>query len=188
MRSLCLALLLFFSAGCQADDNSQGNATTLPEATKPLFEFDLFPAEGPLRADKVVVYKAARRMDLMLDGKRIRSYRISLGDSPVGHKTQEGDERTPEGDYVIDYRNPRSKFTLSLHISYPNRADRAQAAKRGVSPGGDIMIHGLPNGWEEAGPALAGVDWTDGCIAVDNWAIREIWDAVKDGTPITIHP
>lgn len=177
MKRLCLALFLgLLALGCQATESLLK------------FDFDLFPSDKPLKADKVVVYKAKRRLDLLNDGKRIRSYRISLGGNPVGHKKQEGDSKTPEGDYLIDWRNPKSKYTLSLHISYPNKADKAQAAKRGVSPGGDIMIHGLPNGWEAAGPALAGVDWTDGCIAVDNWAIKEIWKAVPNGTPITINP
>lgn len=195
-----LAALFALCLGCQAEQSTASSSKAQPrEEPAQEFEentqsatlesvFDLFPAEIPLKADQVQVYKASRRMDLMWEGERIRSYRISLGGNPLGHKQREGDSRTPEGEYIIDWRNPKSRFHLSLHISYPNREDRSRAAKEGVSPGGDIMIHGLPNGWEAAGPALAGVDWTDGCIAVDNWAIREIWDAVPNGTPITILP
>ncbi len=189
MRSLLLMLMVaMYASGCQAQETDTSGASENASETGGLFDFDLFPSDAPLKADRIEVHKSLRRLDLMWQGKRIRSYRMSLGGNPLGHKQQEGDSRTPEGDYRIDWRNPRSKFHLSLHISYPDKRDRANAAKRGVSAGGDIMIHGLPNGWENAGPALAGVDWTDGCIAVDNWAIKEIWDAVPDGTPISILP
>ncbi len=137
---------------------------------------------------KVLVYKQKRILQL-LDGDRVhKQYTISLGDNPIGHKQQEGDERTPEGNYVIDYRNRHSRFHRSLHISYPNAADIASAKKRGVKPGGLIMIHGLPNGFAWTGNALKLGDWTDGCIAVNNKEIEEIWALVKDGTPITIYP
>jgi murein L,D-transpeptidase YafK len=138
-------------------------------------------------ADRIVVEKSARRMHLMRDSARLKTYRISLGRNPIGHKQQEGDSRTPEGTYTIDTRNPQSRFHLSLRISYPNAADRRGAASRGVSPGGDIFIHGLPNGMASA-ELFAGRDWTDGCIAVTNAEIREIWAMVKDGTPIEIRP
>lgn len=133
------------------------------------------------RADAIRVFKSTRRMELLRDGKVLRSYRIALGDAPVGHKRQQGDERTPEGDYRITYRNAQSRFHLSLRVSYPNQADRAQAAKRGVDPGGDIMIHG------STPPGYAG-DWTDGCIAVTNAQIEEVWRLVPTGTPIHINP
>lgn len=135
----------------------------------------------------VRVEKGARRL-LLLDasGAALRTYRgIQLGDAPQGHKQFEGDERTPEGRYLIDYGNPRSAYHLSLHISYPNAADKAFAESRGKSPGGDIFIHGQPNG-------LVGVrgmgDWTDGCIALSNPEIEELWTLVRDGTPIEITP
>ena len=140
------------------------------------------------QADQVVVYKSKRQMQLLRAGKVLRTYRIALGDSPVGHKKQEGDEKTPEGDYVLDWRNPNSLYYKSIHISYPNAQDREQAQRRGVSPGGDIMIHGrngpvvLPDGtykWK---------DWTNGCIAVANAEMDEVWGMVKNGTPIRIHP
>lgn len=145
------------------------------------------PPETLPRIDKVEVYKSERRLELWRQGELIKSYRVSLGDNPIGHKQQEGDERTPEGDYVIDWRNPNSKFHKSLHISYPNAEDRRRAKAAGVSPGGDIMIHGLPNGIEAA-PLLSQIDWTDGCIAVNNREIEEIWQAVPNGTRITLHP
>ena len=110
---------------------------------------------------------------------------IRFGDAPRGHKQFEGDEKTPEGDYVIDARNPASRYHLSLHINYPHAADRAFAEREGKSPGGDIFIHGQPN----ASPAarLPG-DWTDGCIALSNAEIRKLWGMIADGTPIHIQP
>ncbi len=153
-------------------------ANAIDNATKP----EILP-----RIDKVVVYKGERRLELWRRGKLIKQYRISLGGNPVGHKQQEGDSRTPEGEYVIDYRNPNSRFHKSLHISYPNEEDRRRARERGVSPGGDIMIHGLPNGMDLAA-VISEFDWTDGCIAVNNREIEEIWQAVPNGTAITLKP
>jgi len=148
--------------------------------------------DGPAQAaavkvDKIVVLKSARRMNLLYRGHVVRTYNIALGFAPKGHKTTEGDGRTPEGRYRIDARNPTSSFTLSLRISYPNAADRAQARRRGVSPGGQIFIHGQPNRLGAAARvvSLPG-DWTLGCIAVSNRAIRELWRVVKIGTPIEL--
>jgi murein L,D-transpeptidase YafK len=140
-----------------------------------------------LHADRIVVEKAARRMHLQRAGATLKSYRIALGRDPVGHKQKQGDSRTPEGRYIIDTRNPQSRFHVSLRISYPDAHDRRRAAARGVSPGGDIFIHGIPNGVATA-ELFTGRDWTDGCIAVTNAEIREIWAMVKDGTPIEIRP
>ncbi len=139
-------------------------------------------------ADRVIVDKAARQLMLMRGDEEIASYHISLGAAPAGHKSREGDERTPEGDYVIDWRNANSIAHLSLHISYPNAADRAAALERGQDPGGNIMIHGLLNGWGWLGRAHLMWDWTNGCIAVTNAEMREIWAHVPNGTPITILP
>ena len=139
-------------------------------------------------ADKVVVFKALRRLMLMRDGTPIRSYRIALGRQPVGPKVQEGDGRTPEGHYVLDWRNPQSRFYRSIHVSYPNAADRRRAHRRGVSPGGDIMIHGLPAPAAEVGADHVKWDWTEGCIAVTNDEMDEIWELVDNGTPIDIRP
>ncbi|WP_165857309.1 L,D-transpeptidase family protein [Marinobacter sp. JSM 1782161] len=141
-----------------------------------------------LRVDRVVVHKAKRRLDLMADGQPVHSYRISLGDNPEGHKLFEGDERTPEGEYTLDWRNPGSQYYKSIHISYPNDRDRELASAWGLDPGGQIMIHGLPNDVGDMAFAYAGLDWTDGCIAVSNEAMDQIWKLVPDGTPIRILP
>ena len=138
------------------------------------------------QADMIRVDKAARRMDLLQDGEVIRSYAISLGAAPEGHKAREGDERTPEGRYEIDWRNENSIAHLSLHISYPNAEDEARAAAAGDDPGGAIMIHGLPNGWGFVGALHRSWDLTNGCIAVTNAEMREIWSLVPNGTPIVI--
>lgn len=140
------------------------------------------------KADQVVVVKSARTLTLLAKGKVLRTYKVALGGSPVGAKQQQGDHRTPEGHYVLDRRNPKSKFYKSIHVSYPNEHDRREAAKRGVSPGGDIMVHGLPNGFGWLGENHLVQDWTDGCIAVTDKEIDEIWDLVPDGTPIEIRP
>ena len=138
------------------------------------------------QADAIVVNKDSREMQLLRDGQVIGRYDISLGASPEGHKREEGDERTPEGTYAIDWRNQNSVAHLSLHISYPNAEDAAQASARGTSPGGNIMIHGLPNGWGVFGRLHLLYDWTNGCVAVTNAEMREIWSLVPNGTPITI--
>jgi murein L,D-transpeptidase YafK len=139
-------------------------------------------------ADEVVIYKADRTLVLMKDGQVAKIYPISLGRSPQGAKTRQGDGKTPEGCFTIDYRNPQSRYHLSLHISYPDSLARAQADSLGCSPGGDIMIHGLPNGLGAIGRLHLMRDWTNGCIAVTNAEIEEIWDACPDGTPVRIEP
>ena len=137
-------------------------------------------------AESVLVDKSERKLWLISQGRKYREYDISLGDNPLGHKEQEGDERTPEGRYIIDYRNPDSRYHLSLHIDYPRQQDLDNARRKGVSPGGNIFIHGLPNGIRFSADTFRGRDWTDGCIAVNNREIEEIWRLVKDGTPIDI--
>jgi len=121
-------------------------------------------------------------------GKVIASYRIALGRNPVGPKRRHGDGKTPEGDHTIVGRNPKSAFHKSLRISYPNAADRERARREGVDPGGDIMIHGLPNGQGDVGAAHTQSDWTEGCIAGTDQEIEEIWRLVPDGTPVRINP
>ncbi|MFW5823932.1 MAG: L,D-transpeptidase family protein [Marinobacter sp.] len=150
-------------------------------------------AESPTSRDvstvsEVVVRKGERRLDLLADGQVVRSYRISLGRTPEGHKLYEGDSRTPEGRYTLDFRNPNSEFHKSIRISYPNRKDRELAAAWGLEPGGNIMIHGLPNEVGDLAFAYRGLDWTDGCIAVTNEEMDEIWQLVDVGTPIRILP
>jgi murein L,D-transpeptidase YafK len=139
-------------------------------------------------ADFVRVHKADRKMILYSKSKVLREYRIALGRNPVGHKQQEGDKRTPEGAYVLDYRNPRSAFRKSIHISYPNKQDRDAARRRGVAPGGMIMIHGAPNAYAGPEGGVLRSDWTDGCIALMNREMDEVWRLVPDGTPIEIEP
>jgi len=140
------------------------------------------------RADKVLVLKKERTLILLDHGKVLKKYRVALGGHPLGPKTRQGDHKTPEGNYVLDRRNEHSRFYRSLHVSYPSVNDRAQAQKSGVEPGGDIMVHGLPNGFGWLGSAHRLRDWTDGCIAVTNEEMDEIWRAVADGTPIQIEP
>ncbi len=143
---------------------------------------------GAAKAEKVIVLKGARKLLLMRDGEVMKTYRVALGRSPEGPKLRRGDGRTPEGNYVLDWRNPGSRFHRSIHISYPNPADLERARKFGVPPGGDIMIHGLPKGAEAVGADHVKWDWTEGCIAVSNPEMNEIWDSVADGTPIEIRP
>jgi murein L,D-transpeptidase YafK len=145
-------------------------------------------AAKEVTADRVVVNKAKRELLLMRGGKVLRSYKVALGTHPAGAKTRKGDHKTPEGHYVISGRNAQSAYHRSLRISYPNAADRERARKLGVDPGGDVMIHGLPNGQGYIGKAHTLVDWTWGCIAVTNDEIEEIWRLVPKGTPIDINP
>lgn len=138
------------------------------------------------KADQVVIYKADRQMLLIRDGRILKKYRIALGKQPKGHKLKEGDHRTPEGTYYIQARNPKSRYYLSLKISYPSEEDKARAQKLGVSPGGEIMIHGMNDAYKTFWGRIK--DWTQGCIAVHNDEIEEIWEMVADGTPIKILP
>ena len=145
-------------------------------------------ARAETRADRIIVHKKSHTMELMHAGQVIKTYKIALGGNPVGPKTRQGDHRTPEGMYVIDRRNPHSQFDRALHISYPNATDREHARRLGLPPGGDIYIHGLPNGYGFIGPAHRARDWTDGCIAVTDQEIEEIWRLVDNGTPVDIGP
>lgn len=154
----------------------------------------LLPAGGAhatkqtLRADKVVVIKHKRVLQLLWKGRIVRTYKVALGGNPKGHKVEEGDSRTPEGTYTIDMHFPKSSFYKALHISYPNDEDKERAKKKGVDPGGQIEIHGLGPSMVWAGALHAKWDWTAGCIAVTNKEIEEIYHAVPNGTPIEIKP
>jgi murein L,D-transpeptidase YafK len=139
------------------------------------------------KADKVLVLKNERRLLLLRGEAVLKSYKVALGREPEGYKVREGDGRTPEGRYVLDWRNPKSRFYRSIHVSYPNLRDAARARALRVPPGGEIMIHGEPNGLGFVGKLLDW-DWTEGCIAVTNEAMDEIWQAVDNGTPIEIRP
>lgn len=144
------------------------------------------PLPANVTADKVFIEKSKRRLTLLNKNTPLKSYEISLGKEPIGKKTEEGDGRTPEGVYSIDRRKLKSSYHRALHVSYPNVEDTAQAKARGVSPGGDIMIHGLPNGIGFIGKLQTKRDWTLGCIAVTNPEIEEIWRVVPDGTTVEI--
>ena len=139
--------------------------------------------------DFVLVSKAKRKLFLYSGDHIVKTYPIVLGKQPQGQKIKEGDSRTPEGLYTLDWRNPVSKFFRSIHVSYPNVSQRRSAKEAGINPGGSIMIHGQPNDWaERIQLTFAHKDWTEGCIAVENQAMLEIWDLVRDGTPIKIDP
>lgn len=139
-----------------------------------------------VKADHILVDKSDRILILFKGEEEIARYsNLRFGAEPSGHKQFEGDERTPEGQYTIKGRNPGSSYHLSLRVSYPNNADRTYAETRGKSPGGDIFIHGQPNGRTD--PAIKS-DWTDGCIALSNAEIEQIWKVVPDGATITIQP
>ncbi|HST10678.1 MAG TPA: L,D-transpeptidase family protein [Terriglobales bacterium] len=159
-------LLATVARTCQADDRLAADA----------------------HADKVVVSKKDHTLELFDHGKLLKKYKVALGGELAGRKERQGDHKTPEGLYVLDRRNEHSQFYKSPHVSYPNAEDRARAQKAGVNPGGDIMVHGLPNGFGWIGNGHRVRDWTDGCIAVTNEEMDEIWRMVADGTPIEIRP
>ena len=144
---------------------------------------DLLP-----QIDSIVILKSERTMKLYSNGKLIREYKVALGGNPMGPKKQQGDHKTPEGSYVISFRNPHSPFHLSLHISYPDAKDREWARAHKVSPGGDVAIHGLAPSFAYLGALHRQTDWTDGCIAVTNPEIEEIWKLVPVGTRVEIRP
>ena len=139
-------------------------------------------------ADTVIVEKAARKLHLMQKGKVFRTFDVVLGIRPDGDKQQEGDFRTPEGRYVLDTRNPHSEFFLSIHVSYPNRQDRREARQKGVPPGGEIMLHGQPNVPTKSESYYRSQDWTNGCIALSNSDMIDIWLMTGENTPIEIRP
>lgn len=153
-----------------------------------------FTAPGPLQADtpplvdQILVVKHERKLYLQRNGQTLKWYWIALGSEPEGPKTVVGDGRTPEGVYFIEGRDEESDFYRSLWISYPNSKDRARARQMGANPGGDIVIHALPPGYGPIGAGERMIDWTQGCIAVTNADMDEIWDLVADGTPIVIRP
>jgi len=145
------------------------------------------PRPAPIeKADSILILKKEHLLELLSGGKVIRTYKVALGQGGLAPKERAGDGRTPEGHYIIDSRNSASHYHKALHISYPNAEDRKRAARLGVSPGGDIMIHGLPNGMGLIGSAHLLHDWTLGCVAVTDGQIDEIWKMVPVGTPVEI--
>jgi murein L,D-transpeptidase YafK len=152
----------------------------------------LFPnllfADELLMADLVLVKKSERKLYLIKNNAPFKEYKVALGANPEGHKQQEGDERTPEGRYLLDYKKSDSAFYKAIHISYPNEQDKKRAKEKGVNPGGLIMIHGQKNGYGWLGFITQSFNWTDGCIAVKNSEMDEIWTSVDLGTPIIIEP
>lgn len=168
---LAFLALAFLAEGCKR-----------PEPPPPA------PIALPQKANRVLVLKEKHRLYLMHDETVLAEFPVALGKHPYGAKSEEGDQRTPEGQYVLDWRNPNSEFYRSIHISYPNQADRDRAATRGVKAGGAIMIHALPNGMGNIGARHTATDWTDGCIAVTNEQMDVIWRMVDDNTPIEIRP
>ncbi|WP_158792608.1 murein L,D-transpeptidase family protein [Granulicella sp. L60] len=144
------------------------------------------PLPSSAMADRVVVLKGERKLLLIKGDVVLKTYTVSLGANPVGLKRMQGDRKTPEGNYILDRHNAHSQYHKSIHISYPNADDVARVSRLGFPTGGDVFIHGLPNDY--AGPGKDLGDWTNGCIAVTNAEIDEIWRAVADGTPIEIRP
>jgi murein L,D-transpeptidase YafK len=145
-------------------------------------------AEPATRADRIVVEKSKREMKLMRGSEVLKTYRVALGGQPVGAKDRQGDHKTPEGIYEVDSKKPNSQFHRALHVSYPSPVDRERARKLGVRPGGYVEIHGLGANWGWLGAAHRQRDWTDGCVAVTNQEIDEIWPLVEVGTRVEIRP
>jgi len=185
MRCLLAVFCLCFASLSQA-------AFTVTVQSKPVDEI-VTPAPvskqlGVDPIDKVLVVKSTRQLQLMSRGEPLKTYRISLGKQPRGAKEREGDKRTPEGFYWLDWRKVSDRFNLAMHVSYPNVSDAARARRDGVPPGSMIMIHGTPLNEEYPEWYFATLDWTDGCIAMKNDDMREVWSLVKDGTMIEIRP
>jgi murein L,D-transpeptidase YafK len=140
------------------------------------------------QADEVIIDKSDRELHLLNNGEIIRTFKIALGIRPEGDKKKEGDFRTPEGRYLLDLRNPNSDYFLSIHVSYPSADDRREAQQNGVDPGGAIMIHGQPNEPKRSETYYKTQDWTNGCIAVSNSDMIDIWLMTGDNVPIEIRP
>lgn len=145
-------------------------------------------AHSEQAADMVLVEKSKSRLYLMRQGEAFASFHVAFGSNPKGHKQEQGDGKTPEGRYMLNYKNAGSAFYKSIHISYPSAKDRQDALKRGVDPGGDIMIHGQKNGYGRLSILVQRFNWTNGCIALSDKDMDLVWNAVKPGTPIEIRP
>jgi murein L,D-transpeptidase YafK len=161
---------------------------TLTVATPTISSTPVTAIRGAITADSIVVEKSKHTLTLYQAGFPVRTYGVALGKVPTGDKQRIGDNRTPEGVFRIDYKNPQSKFHMALHISYPDAAHLQRAKAVGARAGGDIMIHGLPPAFKKYGASHRESDWTEGCIAVTDDEIEEIWRAVPKGSPIQIKP
>ncbi|CAK16958.1 L,D-transpeptidase family protein [Pseudomonas entomophila] len=158
-----------------------------PASTQQPASLAMVAPQGP-QIDKVLVLKSERRLQLISRGEPLKTYRISLGKQPKGAKEREGDKKTPEGLYWLDWRKVSDRYNLAMHISYPNITDAAKARRDGVAAGSMIMIHGTPINEEYPEWYFHTLDWTEGCIAMRNDDMREVWSMVKDGTMIEIRP
>jgi murein L,D-transpeptidase YafK len=190
MRHLACKLVLILAGlvGLGATAPAMADVATTPPANVQRVTYTPASPVALPTADRIVVRKSQRRLELLRKGEVLRSYKVALGLQPVGHKERSGDFRTPEGRYLLSRRNPRSDFFLSIQISYPNEADARNAKDNGWEPGGSIMIHGLPNVLKRDLTYYQTRDWTDGCIAVSNSDMVEIWLLTHDNTPIEILP
>lgn len=176
------ALLLAAPAGPR-------DTTSLASKTAPTINHTpVVGIRGAITADSIVVVKSKRTMTLFSGNIPVRTYAVALGTQPLGDKVKKGDNKTPEGTYFIDFKNPASKYHKALHISYPDAAHTARANALGVSPGGDIMIHGLPPAYAKIGAEHSKYNWTEGCIAVTDQEIEEIFSAIPTGAVIHIKP
>ena len=157
-------------------------------ASSPTRETPAQSAEASQIVDRIVVVKSTRTMTLENNGRVLKTYKVALGGDPIGAKERQGDHKTPEGEYFVDAKNAHSQFYLALHISYPNAADRVRARKLGAAPGGDVEIHGLGKKFGWIGARHRITDWTDGCVAVTNEEIEEIFSMVPVGTRVELKP
>jgi murein L,D-transpeptidase YafK len=183
--ALLVGVLTFVAVPRFAHAGTGGTAGSLAAADAQTANLPPAPLQP---ADAVLVVKSERKLYLLRNGQPFRSYRVALGLNPEGHKEREGDYRTPEGRYTIVRRNPESDFFLSLGISYPDRDDVQRAKKNGVKPGGSIMIHGLPNVPKRSMAWYNTADWTNGCIALSNDDMLEVWLLTRNNIPIEIRP
>jgi len=181
MRVLFALLCLSFASVANA-------SFTQTIITRPLNAPVVTPLAPNAAVDKLLVIKSTRQLQLLSHGVALKTYRVSLGKQPRGPKEREGDKRTPEGLYWVDWRKVSDRYNLALHLSYPNARDAAKASAAGVEPGGMIMIHGTPVSEEYPEWYFQSLDWTDGCIALKNADMQEVWSLVKDGTLIEIRP
>jgi len=175
------ALPLLFATG-----DTSFSITSVPSPT--ITSTPVVDIRSRLVADSIVVEKGRRKLTLYQAGFPVRVYQVALGKQPSGDKIQRGDGRTPEGVFRIDFKNPQSKYHLALHVSYPDAAHQQRANQLGVSPGGDIMVHGLPPAYADYGASHLEFNWTEGCIAVTDKEIEEIYRAIPAGAAIQIKP